>query len=84
MPGHVLKFHALLHLDARAVQGPARMSDVLSTVHEKAAENQPQTQVPASYSNYLYVCEIHVTSVSVLPFVKLRKLQKCTYLTELL
>lgn len=49
MPGHVLKFHALLHLDARAVQGPARMSDVLSTVREKAAENDTPGEVSRGY-----------------------------------
>lgn len=49
MPGHALKFHALLHLDARTVQGPARMSDVLSTVSEKAAENDTPGEVSQGY-----------------------------------
>ena len=49
VPGHALKFHALLHLDARTVQGPARMSDVLSTVGEKAAENDTPGEVSQGY-----------------------------------
>lgn len=40
MPGHALKSHALLHLDARTAQGPARMSDVLSTEMGESSREQ--------------------------------------------
>lgn len=44
-PGRALKFHALLHLDAGAVQGCAGMSDGLCTVSERAAEHDTPGEV---------------------------------------